>query len=262
MDIGVRAALRERLPDPVIRFKRGIEAELHRVRSELPLARFAVEPGRTADRIRLAAAFRRIHRTIVAGHTHQELIEIADAILALPSTVEGAVLEAGCFKGASAAKLSLVARLTRRRLILCDSFEGMPQNAELHGRTMDGVQADFSVGQYCGRLEEVREAIRRYGDIDRCDFIKGWFDQTLPTLQGAIAVAFIDVDLAASTRTCIRELYPRLSPGGIIFSHDGHLPLCVDVLRDSALWRSTGEPMPIVEGLGTRKLVRMTKPLR
>jgi O-methyltransferase len=259
----VRAALRDHLPAPVVRLKRNIEAGLERASAERPLAGFVVSgPAGLRDRLRLARAFRRIHRTIVAGHTHAELVEIASAILSLPSRVRGALLEAGCFKGASAAKLSLVARLTGRSLILCDSFEGMPENDESHGQTREGVQADFRAGQYRGGLEEVRDAIGRHGDHETCRFMKGWFEDTLPTLREPIAVAFIDVDLASSTRTCIRELYPRLSPGGILFSHDGHLPLCIEALSDPELWASTGEPPPVIEGLGTRKLVRMTKPSR
>ena len=261
--VTVRAILRNHLPDPIIRWKRGIEAAARRTVTELPLARFVVSgPASLPDRWRLARAFRRIHRTIVASHTHEELIEIVSAILSLPPGVEGALVEAGCFKGASAAKLSLVARLTGRPLILCDSFAGIPDNAESHGQTTDGVQADFRAGQYRGGLDEVHDAIGRYGDLEPCRFVKGWFEDTLPTLSGPIAVAFIDVDLAASTRTCVRELYPRLSPGGMLFSHDGHLPLCIEALRDPQLWASTGQPLPVIDGLGTRKLVRITKPAR
>lgn len=257
----MRAVLRDHLPEYVIRLKRCIELEAQRVLVERPLARFVVSgPAGLGDRWRLARAFRSIHRSILAGHTHEELIEIASAILSLPAGVQGALVEAGCFKGASAAKLSLVARLVGRPLILCDSFEGMPENDESHGKTLDGVQADFRAGQYSGSLEEVRDAIGRHGDLEPCRFMKGWFEETLPSLSEPIAVAFIDVDLAGSTRTCIRELYPRLSAGGILFSHDGHLPLCIEVLRDRELWASTGEPSPVIDGLGTRKLVRMTKP--
>jgi O-methyltransferase len=260
-EIKVRAFLRDHLPEPVLRLKSSVEEEIPRSLAELPLVRFvATGPGTIGARWRLAWAFRRIHRAIVASHTHDELIEIASAILSLPSCVPGALVEAGCFKGASGAKLSLLARRAGRPLILCDSFEGMPANTEFHGQTRDGVRADFRAGQYRGGLDEVRDAISRHGDLGTCRFLKGWFEDTLPTLTGPIAVAFIDVDLETSTRTCIRELYPRLSPGGILFSHDGHLDLCVRALSDPELWASTGEPLPSIEGLGTRKLVRITKP--
>jgi O-methyltransferase len=261
MDTALRARLRHYVPEPFVRLKRVVESRAHRAATELPLARFVCSgPASFATRWRLARAFKAIHRDILASHTHDELLEIVTAILMLPRRTEGALLEAGCFKGASAAKLSLVARLTGRPLILCDSFEGIPANEESHGRTLDGVQADFRAGQYRGGLDEVHDAIERHGDLAMCRFVKGWFEQTLPTLTEPIAIAFIDVDLASSTRTCLREIYPRLSPGGSLFSHDGHLPLCIEAMRDPALWAGIGEPVPIIEGLGTRKLVRITKP--
>jgi len=82
----------------------------------------------------------------------------------------------------------------------------------------------------------------------------------MPAFRQPIAIGFVDVDLAASTRTCLQHLYPRLIPGGVLFSHDGHLPLCIDVLRDRNLWRRIGGPPPEITGLGTTKLVRIRKP--
>jgi O-methyltransferase len=88
----------------------------------------------------------------------------------------------------------------------------------------------------------------------------GWFEDTMPSFTDAVAVGFIDVDLASSTRTCLEHLYPRLIPGGVLFSHDGHLPLCIEVIRDQALWRRIGGPAPTISGLRTQKLVAIRKP--
>jgi O-methyltransferase len=83
----------------------------------------------------------------------------------------------------------------------------------------------------------------------------------MPMFARQVAVAFIDVDLAASTRTCLQYLYPLLAPGGSIFSHDGHLPLCVEAMNDDEFWvRVVGCPKPTISGLGVTKLVRITKP--
>ena len=49
-------------------------------------------------------------------------------------------------------------------------------------------------------------------------------------------------------------------PGGVIFSHDGHLPICVDLMKDASYWKRFNEPAPEFEGLGTRKLVKIRKP--
>jgi O-methyltransferase len=59
----------------------------------------------------------------------------------------------------------------------------------------------------------------------------------------------------------VRYLYPLLSPGGVLISHDGHIPLVLEVLRDRDFWETeVGCRMPEIEGLGTRKLLRIVKP--
>ena len=75
-------------------------------------------------------------------------------------------------------------------------------------------------------------------------------------------MAFIDVDLQESTKTCLQYLYPRLAPGGSIFSHDGHLRLCVEAMDDDEFWRRVvGCAKPPMPGLRVSKLVRITKPM-
>jgi O-methyltransferase len=185
---------------------------------------------------------------------------MASAILAIPASKRGCIVEAGCFKGGSTVKLSIVTKLVGRRLVVFDSFEGLPVHGEQHGRTIFGQQTGFVPGLYAGALAEVTDNVRRYGEVDVCEFRKGWFDDTMPQFAEPIAAAFLDVDLAASTRTCLENLYPLLVPGGVIFSHDGHLPLCIDVFRDESMWRRIGGPPPVIDGLGTRKLISIVKP--
>jgi len=59
----------------------------------------------------------------------------------------------------------------------------------------------------------------------------------MPTFDQSVIVAYIDVDLANSTRTCLKYLFPRLVRGGVIFSQDGHLPLVIDVMADANFWQ-------------------------
>jgi O-methyltransferase len=107
----------------------------------------------------------------------------------------------------------------------------------------------------------VRANVGRFGAIDVCEFVPGWFEDTLRRFRDPIAVAYVDVDLAASTRTCLQYLYPLLEPGGVILSHDGHLPLCLQVIRDDTFWKkSVGAPRPHIPGLDRRKLLRISKP--
>lgn len=168
---------------------------------------------------------RRVHTYVQASHLHAELLEVAKFILEDASTLHGVVVEAGCFKGGSAAKLSHVCAARGRRLVLFDSFEGIPPNDEPLQEKMLGGSVTFPEGDYAGSLEEVKRNLSQYGRIETCEFQKGWFDETMPSFDRLIVAAFVDVDLAKSTRICMKYLYPRLVNGGAIFSHDGHLRL-------------------------------------
>jgi O-methyltransferase len=52
-------------------------------------------------------------------------------------------------------------------------------------------------------------------------------------------------------------LWPRLRPGGVIFSQDGHLRGVVALLGDAGFWAGLGPRPPRIEGLGTAKLVAL-----
>jgi O-methyltransferase len=206
------------------------------------------------------STYMRVNDAVPFGHEHREMLEVASAIYSLPRSVRGVFVEAGSFKGASAAKLSIACAHMGRKMHIFDSFEGLPPTKEDHGANIWGVPASFSEGEYAGSLKEVKEAIRRFGVIDICEFHKGWFEETLPTFKKWVAGAYLDVDLQSSTRTCIRYLYPLLQPGGFIFSQDGHLPLIIELLSDKRFWvDEVGTVPPVIHGLGKRKLIRIEK---
>ena len=252
--------LRRYVPEPVLRMRRNVLS----LKRQIPLVRleYVPRPNTTLkERKTLVQQVRAADSALVCAHTTAEIEALVAAILDIPSSVEGCIVEAGCFKGGSTAKLSLAAKLAKRKMYVFDSFAGLPENAEEHDRTIFGEKVDFHRGRYKGRLEEVKANVDRYGAVDVCEFVPGWFDDSMPHFHEPIAVAFVDVDLAASTATCLRYLYPLLVPGGSIFSHDGHLPLCVDVIRDDRFWSEVvGAPRPPIPGLGRRKLLRITKP--
>jgi O-methyltransferase len=193
-------------------------------------------------------------------HTQREALTYVRTILSLPRDCHGVVVEAGCYKGGSTTKFSLAADLAGRELVVFDSYCGIPPNDEQHGNTIFGQPANFKEGSYCGRLEEVRSNVANFGKIDCCRFVQGWFDETMPKFKEPIAAAYIDVDLASSTRTCLKFLFPLLQPGGALYSQDGHLPLVMDVFRDDSFWENeVGCERPQIVGLGTSKLIKVIK---
>jgi predicted O-methyltransferase YrrM len=208
-------------------------------------------------RVRLISQFVRITNRVRTYHTQAEMLTVADRILRLAGRPGLTIVEAGAGKGGGTAKLSLVARLAGGRLLACDSFRGMPANAERH-ETIWGRRTEFREGAFRGTAALVRRTVARYGAPETCSLVKGWFADTLPALAGPFDVVLLDVDLVASTRTCVRWLYPRLRPGGVLLSQDGHLAGTIALLGDDRFWREeVGVDRPAIAGLGTRKLLEI-----
>jgi O-methyltransferase len=198
---------------------------------------------------------------LISPHTTEEMLTFIREILTLPADCDGCIVEAGSYKGSSSAKFSLAARLAGRRLVICDSFQGLPASDEVHGMSIEDRPVFFHEGEFAGSLEEVRSNIAQYGALEVCDFVEGWFDTSLVGWDRPIAAIYIDIDLAASTRICLKHLYPWMVPGAALYSQDGHLPLVLAVFEDCAFWNSEfGIDPPAVEGIWKKKLIKITKP--
>lgn len=181
-------------------------------------------PGFLARAALVAKINRNIHR-IPAASTGLEHLFLVDAILRIPREMEGVVIEMGCYRGSSTATLSLACKIAGRRLIVCDSFEGLPQPAADESTTHSPWNTSpgrYAKGEYAGRLEDVKEAVRKYGALEVCTFVKGYFQQTLPTLDEKFVLAFEDADLVSSVKDTLRFVWPRLQPGGRFFCHEAH----------------------------------------
>lgn len=163
---------------------------------------------------RFRLGFRMFFNTlrIRTGTSYKSHLAMALKILETPPEVQGDIVECGTWKGGCAANLSLVCSIVGRRLKIYDSFEGLPE-----GEPGDREAGGYKKGDYCGPLEEVRANIKRYGAIDRCEFIKGWFEDTLPSLDSPVLLAFLDVDLEASLHSCVLHIWPHLVDQGYVF---------------------------------------------
>ncbi len=201
-----------------------------------------------------------VSANVESPHLQEEILAFIRAILSLPGQMEGVIVEAGCYKGASTAKFSLAADIMNRELVVFDSFQGIPDNSEPHNNTIFGGKAHFGKGSYCGAADEVKANVERFGRIAHCSFVEGWFENTLPTFKKKVAAVYIDVDLASSTRTCLKYLHPLLEQGGVLFSQDGHLPLVIEVFEDEDFWlNEVGCKKPHISGLRERKLISIKK---
>lgn len=151
----------------------------------------------------------------------------------LREDVPGCFVECGVWRGGSAAIMALAARHLgqRRELHLFDSFEGLPEPTAADGQ----AAITYSGGRSGGELktidlckagvDEVQKFLFDRLQLERSAirFHVGWFQNTVPSVApniGPIALLRLDGDWYDSTRICLENLYPHLSPGGIVILDD------------------------------------------
>lgn len=191
-----------------------------------------------------------------------EYVQMARAILEVPSQVKGAVAECGCWKGGSTASLSLVCALTGRKLLVFDSFQGLPEPQEgdrVHhsphmNKTIPYVKGDYS----SAGLEEVKKNIKKYGCLDVCEFIEGYYEDTMPEFvkgfNDGIVFIFLDVDLRKSAEKCVSHLWPFLQKGCNLFTHEAASLKMASLYFDKEWWAkhlNSSPPCLIGAGSGT-----------
>ena len=151
--------------------------------------------------------------------------------------IPGAFVECGVWKGGStmAAAITLARCGDHQRdIYLFDTFEGIPKpeegdivyNGESAVDIWESENAKSDRPWLEATLEEVRDNMRRTGyDLDRFHFVKGLVEDTIPKdAPEQIAFLRLDTDWYGSTKLEMEELFPRLSPGGILIIDDyGHL---------------------------------------
>ncbi len=190
------------------------------------------------DKFCLLYGFFRAVFFIPSGTSPVYHVVLATEILSIPKSIQGDVIECGCWKGASTASLSLVCAKVGRHFLVADSFEGLPEDSDsVHPYPHLKVWAGrYTTGAYSSSLEETKLNVHRYGNIMACRWLPGYFNETLPELHEPIAFAFLDVDLASSLKDCIRWIWPLLVDGGLIYTDDSCDTAVVKVWFDSDWW--------------------------
>lgn len=133
-------------------------------------------------------------------------------------TVEGDIVECGVSIGHGALLFTLFSDYigTPRMYHGFDSFEGFPDPVE-----KDEVTPIKGKGFWANPPDTVLKVLRD-GRLteevihDRIRLVKGWFDKTLPTYEGRIALLHLDCDLYDSYKLSLESLYDKVQPGGVI----------------------------------------------
>jgi O-methyltransferase len=177
-------------------------------------------------KLRLVAAFRRNNRRVETLSTIVEHLELASALLRIPSSTPGIVVECGCYKGGSTINVSLVCAIVGRQLMVCDSFQGLPEISKEDRRHVSPIHAEkgndeaYQKGDFAVSRELVESNLRSYGRLDLCRFTVGYFEESMVNLDEPVAMAFLDVDLIESLNPCLEAIWPRLAPGGRVYVHE------------------------------------------
>jgi O-methyltransferase len=150
---------------------------------------------------------------------------------ALAEGVPGDLMETGVWRGGACIFMRGVLAahgVTNRRVILADSFEGLPKPDSTKWPADQGDRHHTFAPYLAVTQTEVENNFRRYGLLDgQVVFLKGWFADTLPSAPVAqLAVLRLDGDMYGSTMEALVHLYPKLARGGFCIIDDYGLPGC------------------------------------
>ena len=148
---------------------------------------------------------RRTRESLLSGNEAFIVYSLARAQSSLP----GDMAEVGVYQGCSARLISEASH--GKPLHLFDTFDGLPQPDE-------DEKNHLRQNQYRSSIDGVRAYL---ADRPNVQFHPGKFPDTATGLEDKIfSFVHIDVDLKSSTRACLDFFYPRLTPGGMIMTHD------------------------------------------
>jgi O-methyltransferase len=230
------------LPEEV---QRAIREELVRTGQRLELRSPSEERAEGRDRPLYA-------QTMIGLNRMRSLRSAAEMVLA--EGVPGDFVEAGAWRGGASLLLRgvLAAHGDRdRRVYVADSFEGLPPPDPEHYPHDEG-DVNHLADDLAVSLEEVKGNFERYGLLDdQVRFVQGWFKDTLPGLADREwSLIRLDGDLYESTMDGLRNLYPRLQPGGFLIVDDYGFDNCRAAVEDYRREHEISEPIERIDWVG------------
>lgn len=137
--------------------------------------------------------------------------------------IEGDIVETGIWRGGAvifAASYLNVFAMTSKKVYGCDSFEGLPEPDPKY--PVDAGDVHSTIRILAVSLPEVTRNLLKYGiDLSQVELVKGWFEDTLPTLRAeSISILRLDGDMYSSTIQALDALYGKVSVGGFVIIDD------------------------------------------
>lgn len=170
----------------------------------------------------------------------------------LADDVPGDFIETGVWRGGTCIFARAVLRaygVTDRLVWVADSFAGMPR-PQVDGHPLDRrMQLHRENDVIAVSAETVAENFKRYDLLDeQVQFLKGWFRDSLPDAPiSRLAVLRLDGDMYESTMDALKNLYPRLSPGGFTIVDDYHIRACQEAVHEYRDRHGITEPLQQID---------------
>ncbi len=129
--------------------------------------------------------------------------------------LEGAVAEAGVFKGEFAQFLNIA--FPNNRLYLFDTFEGF-EPGEANREVSSGNASETFVEAYKNtNIDEVMKRMKNPGMVRIC---KGFFPESTKGIDENFIFVSLDMDFEDSIYEGLKYFWPKVVNGGYIFIHD------------------------------------------
>lgn len=165
--------------------------------------------------------------------------------------INGDIIECGVWRGGACiyARAVLNELGSKKKVIVADSFEGLPQpDMKFPGNE----NCDFWNNKFLSvPLEEVKNNFQKYQLLEGVEFVKGWFNITLPMLLGPFAIIRVDGDLFESVMITLDALYSKLSVGGfVILDEYMKLPSCRNAVEIFRWKNNIKAPIEIIDHSG------------
>ena len=141
--------------------------------------------------------------------------------MAMVLNVEGEIIECGSARCGTSVIMAnyLRAQHINKKILACDSFEGFDR-AELEQEQKAGITTVLSNDYTFISYSYVQKKIATLRLQDIVVPIKGYFQDSLPTISGPFCLALIDCDLRDSVLYSAEAIWPKLSSRGRILFDD------------------------------------------
>lgn len=194
------------------------------------------------------------HADTMIGIKRLENIEdcIEDVI---KNNIPGDLMEAGVWRGGSGILMMAMLKernIKDRQVWMADSFEGLPRpNPKKY--PADKGDKHHLHRELAVSIENVEQNFKKYNLLtEQVKFLKGWFKDTLPAAPiKQLALLRLDGDMYESTLDVLKNLYPKVSPGGYIIIDDyGGLSSCKQAVDDFRKQYAITEAIEVIDWTG------------